>query len=107
MIRALIVTSCCVLASTTAASAECAWVLWGRAQAPPVDMTSPPPRPSVDLPISLQLWQPLSGYEKKVDCLNARSAGARAAFAELPTGATVTVRCLPDSVDPRGPKGGK
>ncbi len=68
-----------VAASVGTASAECAWVLWVK-------------KPSG--------WEPWYGYKTLVDCDNAawtNSAGKLLGSDEF--------ACLPDTVDPRGPKG--
>ena len=78
-----------LLTSAASAYAECAWVLWSRAQ-------------------GLQNWSPTSGWESRASCEEARQ---KVAFTPLTTlGAAVertdvTFTCLPDTVDPRGPKG--
>jgi hypothetical protein len=111
-----------LLASVGTASAECAWVLWGRAT-----VEYPPGVMFNTGDVRRQLWSPLAAYESRKECevaaKDTRSVlaslleeyplrpgarvdvqtGKRSPDDRLPT-PTLHVRCLPDTVDPRGPK---
>jgi len=104
--RALLLVAFSVLASTATAYAECAWVLWETQTSSQVDKATP---------------EPVRGYGSKPECDRALTA-ALDAFTNTPgfihKDATYQeayvkmgnatraygYRCLPDTVDPRGPK---
>jgi hypothetical protein len=107
--RILLITLC-LLALASSVSAECAWVLWSAPGA--TDPSVPLAQATVSIVPSN--WQPVRAYDTSKACEAALSDSQRDEFAALlkrqhKPGATVldthAYRCLPDTVDPRGPKG--
>ena|SRR6266446_2905180 len=97
--RASLLVALSLLASAATAYAECAWVLWDQ--------------------INMQSWTPSGGFpdegqcrarlEKELDSSVSQYPGSRrvgdAADLETASGKLfVKFICLPDTVDPRGPK---
>ena len=77
-----------LLTSAATAYAECAWVLWERVR--------------VGVP---EEWQPLDSYEEKKFCDRASIQLIRSMLENDPRRANY-LACFPDTIDPRGPKGG-
>jgi hypothetical protein len=103
--RASLVVVLLLLASVGTASAECAWILWEHSSVP---------RPGY--------WNLLRAYDGRRECaadhakLMSPNSAWHAAYEplnedsviqRLPTGLAIVKRaqCLPDTLDPRGPKG--
>jgi hypothetical protein len=83
-----------LLASTATAYAECAWVLWAGGV-----KTS-----------GEAVYAPIEGYPTKAECEKGRSASSVDEVEQLKrdvagAGMKLAFTCLPDTVDPRGPKG--
>jgi len=94
-----------LVAAATSASAQCAWVLWEQIT-PPRSMGQP--------------WSPLGASSDTESCQSALRSRITRSVSQYPGsqdlgdavimrtagGEYFTVyRCLPDTVDPRGPKG--
>jgi len=99
--RTSVIATFSLLTWTATASAECAWVLWEQ--------------------INTQPWSVKDGFADTDSCQRALRSGIRKAVARYPGSKdsggntaviakanghfTPTFACLPDTVDPRGPKG--
>jgi hypothetical protein len=88
--RASLLVAFSLLTSAATADAECAWVVWAGAERNP--------RPIIGDPIE---WTPVRGFDTKQACVKT----ATEATGNPKNKAWVEFRCLPDTVDPRGPKG--
>jgi hypothetical protein len=96
--RATLLVAFSLLTSATTASAECAWVLWS-------NFYSTNPASPIE-----GLWAPEMAFKTQPACeadasrRKKQSGGGKRQRQE--TGESVlTHTCLPDTVDPRGPKG--
>jgi hypothetical protein len=80
-----------MLAIAPPAEATCAWVLWA----------TPP---------DLSQYYPMGGYDTRDKCdLRAKEENKKQLAlrsSHWPTGIPAAHLCLPDTIDPRGPKGG-
>ena len=99
--RASVLLAFCVLTSAATAEAECAWVLWEQMNA--------------------ATWSLKDGFSDTDSCKRALRSGIRKSVSRYPGSEdsggntaviakgsgrlTRTFACLPDTVDPRGPKG--
>ena len=81
--RASAIVALCLLTSVAAASAECVWVLWSGSSGASL---------------------PVSAWDTKSRCEEAKNERLRALGGAIEPKAVAFV-CLPDTVDPRGPKG--
>ena len=97
--RASLLVAFYLLTSAATAYAECAWVTWAH--------TLPGFTSTEDI---REKWEPLGAIETRADCEAARARLERFHRWEKETMRTPTTPrqfiCLPDTVDPRGPKGG-
>ena len=111
----IVVVILCLLTLTTSASAECAWVLWSQHY-------DRAPEGVVALGIPSGRWELHSAYPSVAECaraIDSRDALARKNRWTVLREATTKVlllemeesregaewQCLPDTVDPRAPKG--
>ena len=88
--RIAITVLCSLTALASSASAECAWVRWQ------------------ELPVASGGWSLDTGRESAFPTKTACEKRLRTrtqAFAPTTTGMKPFLVCLPDTVDPRGPKG--
>jgi hypothetical protein len=90
--RRVLLTTLCLLALATSASAECAWMLWEQFQA--LSYKAVPERE--------RLWEPNGAYATKAEC---ESKLLFSLDFDNKVGSIALRQCLLDTVDPRGPKG--
>ena len=112
----ILLTLLSLLILATSASAECAWVLWREATLSYLATDVPDSTPLADpkaFSRHVQQWEIYGAYKARDDCI-AQIAIVNSGKPEPQTvvsgGRVVALRttdlnCLPDTVDPRGPKG--
>jgi len=93
--RASLLVTLSLLTLAATAYAECAWILWAGGV-----KTS-----------GEAVYVPLEGYPTKAECEKGRSASVVDEVQQLKrdvagAGVKLAFTCLPDTVDPRGPKAG-
>jgi hypothetical protein len=103
--RASVITALSLLASAATAYAECAWVLWVRAS--PIDVSGTPVgvwTPWVTFGATTQAGG-CDGLEPHDDAKMKAAFEATGLVLKGSQRANIKWQCLPDTVDPRGPKG--
>lgn len=90
---------CCFLAVATSASAECAWVLWSRATVAERNQLVDRLTPVTGFPTSQECESRASDLSKTTEAEKTAMRGLGVQ--------SLVYTCFPDTVDPRGPKGGK
>jgi hypothetical protein len=92
--RVSLIAALSLFTSATTASAECAWILWaGGVKAS-----------------GEAVYAPIEGYPTRAECMKGRTASSVDEVEQLKrdvagAGMKLAFTCLPDTVDPRGPKG--
>src|SRR5437870_1213861 len=100
-----------ILASVATASGECAWVLWAGEW---YDASAGSPRSLLYAGVTqadclAAMERAAQAFKEKMGSGAAIGRDAREPWALMVFGQghSVTIRCLPDTVDPHGPKGGQ
>ena len=84
--QASVIVGLSMLAWAATASAECAWVLWIS-------------------PLTTTRWDPSISFQVLAECQNKASQLMKEWNENPQRTHGIEVRCLPDTLDPRGPKG--
>jgi hypothetical protein len=101
--KAVVLSLLCLNTFVTSAAAECAWVLW--AQHPKHSETWFPETAYTAFASCTKRLDVLDGdYRKDKDKITTRLYPTKLMTASSTSEWAVTWQCLPDTVDPRGPK---
>ena len=100
---------CCLLTVDASAAAECAWVLWSV----PGTTDTNVPLAQMEIKALPSQWSPVRAYTTAKTCEDAQGESEKEEFRKLldrkpdnkGLARAYLYRCLPDTVDPRGPKG--
>jgi hypothetical protein len=107
--RASLVVSLLLLTSVGTASAECAWVLWSESLGIPTKIISPSgafaTREACMSQAKVAAENMASSQTPKLTVTKNNEFGWEVNAMSSPLGYSVLLTCLPDTVDPRGPKG--
>jgi hypothetical protein len=92
--RATLLVALLLLLSAATASAECAWVLWDKGRAYNIHSSKP---------YVMEAWQVVEAHPTLADCTSGKRRNQMVGKDDH--GEYVALyECLPDTVDPRGPK---
>jgi hypothetical protein len=90
MLARILLALLCLLTFAASASTECAWVAWASTAGPGI-----PDQPPF----------PIESFTDLGECKRRASVSTQELTTMLKGAGIVSVTCLPDTVDPRGPKG--
>ncbi len=93
LLRSVSLSLLCLTVFATSAAAECAWVLWKTLHV------------MRGGEIVVTEWSIAESYSTQKECEHWANYYGPLARAGKPASPVISFRCLPDTVDPRGPKG--